>query len=132
MTKSYKRLEKYLFDRSKILLSRSTAVKSLIKLSTSKHCTNGWNDICNQNSKSISQLINMVFQSNSTQILNEVRGKNLIYNHTSAWGSPSSGGTSTERRQFSIENMTRSFPGEGMGTLETIYAMTSHKGLLGW
>lgn len=71
MTKSYKRLEKYLFDRSKILLSRSTAVKSLIKLSTSKHCTNGWNDICNQNSKSISQLINMVFQSNSTQILNE-------------------------------------------------------------
>lgn len=34
-------LEAYLFDRSKILLSSNTAVKSLIKLSTSKHCTNG-------------------------------------------------------------------------------------------
>jgi len=40
--------ETYLLDRIKILLSTSTDVNSLIKLSTSKHCTRGWRDICIQ------------------------------------------------------------------------------------
>lgn len=50
--------------------------------------------------------------------------------HTSAWGSPSFGGTSTESRVFSTANSTLSLPGLGKGTLETTYAMTSHNGLL--
>lgn len=40
--------DKYLSDRSNILLSSNTAVKNVIKLSTSKHSTSGWNDICSQ------------------------------------------------------------------------------------
>lgn len=38
--------DKYLSDRSNILLSSNTAVKKVSKLSTSKHSTSGWNDIC--------------------------------------------------------------------------------------
>jgi len=49
---------------------------------------------------------------------------------TSAWGSQSIGGASTESRQLSIANRTRSFPGVGKGTLDTICAITSHRGLL--
>lgn len=50
--------------------------------------------------------------------------------HTSAWGRPSFGGASTESKEFSIANKTRSFPGVGKGTLDTIYAIISHNGLL--
>ena len=49
---------------------------------------------------------------------------------TSTWGSPSFGGASTESRQLSIANKTRSFPGVGRGTLDTIDAIISHNGLL--
>lgn len=50
--------------------------------------------------------------------------------HTSAWGSHSFGGASTERRQFSMANKTRFFPGVGNGTFDTKCDIMSHNGLL--
>lgn len=49
---------------------------------------------------------------------------------TSAWGNPSLGGASTDSKQFSTANKTRSFPGVGNGTLDTKCAIVSHNGLL--
>jgi len=60
---------------------------------------------------------------------NKPKKKNLG-DCTSAWGSESLGGASTESKQLSIANRTRSFPGVGNGTLDTICAITSHSGLL--
>jgi len=63
------------------------------------------------------------------QAANKIR-KRVLGDHTSTWGSPQFGGASTESRQFSIANRTRSFPGVGKGTLDTICAIISHSGLL--
>lgn len=129
--------DSHLCDRIKILLSSSTAVKNLMKLSTSRHCTNGWNDICiNEMSYKTTKSI-----FNSSKKPRSVYPTRKMYKHTaekqeehrgrtSTWGSPSFGGASTESRQLSIANKTRSFPGVGRGTLDTIDAIISHNGLL--
>lgn len=66
--------------------------------------------------------------------IGETRLNSVITNrnrkHTSAWGSHSFGGASAERRQFSMENKTRFFPGVGNVTCDTIWDIMSHKGLL--
>lgn len=112
---------RYLFDRIKILLSINTAVNSIMKLSTSKHCNNGWNDICITKGWSIYNMFNHNIDKSRKS------GRLAL---TSAWGNPSIGGTSTERRLFSIANRSLSFPGVGSGTFETVCAITSHNGLL--
>ena len=71
--------------------------------------------------------------STSTMVL-EIWLRNITGNgkgcHTSACGSHSFGGVSAERRQLSIANKTRSFPGVGNGTFDTTWDIMSHNGLL--